>query len=177
MGKIKSFNNYKLFAGLIYNDEKSLSKALAMLEIEYGNIDFESESFVFDLTEYYNKEMGVNLKRKFVSFEKMVQPYMISGIKIKTNEIESEIADSLSASRRVNIDPGLMSLANIILVSTKDFSHRIPLNNGIYGEITLIYKGRHFEALPWTYPDYKLQLTQEFFKKVRQKMMKEVKAQ
>jgi hypothetical protein len=55
----------------------------------------------------------------------------------------------------VNIDPGLLSLSRFILASSKDGSHRVPLCEGVFAEITLVYERGGYRALPWTYPDYR----------------------
>ncbi len=70
--------------------------------------------------------------------------------------------------RRINLDPGYMDSAKVVLVSTKDFSHRIYLGKGIYGEVTLIYSGKGYQILPYTYPDFRTQEYFETFKKARE---------
>ena len=55
----------------------------------------------------------------------------------------------------MNLDPGLLSLGKLILASTKDNAQRIPLRDGIYAEVTLIYREKSYRPLPWTYPDYR----------------------
>jgi len=47
-----------------------------------------------------------------------------------------------------------MTLNNFILATGKDFSHRIYLGDGIYGDLTLLYCSKTFIPLQWTYPDY-----------------------
>ncbi|NLZ76641.1 MAG: DUF4416 family protein, partial [Spirochaetales bacterium] len=49
----------------------------------------------------------------------------------------------------------LLTLGNLVLATTKNRSHRIALDVGIYAELTLIYHDRSYRALPWTYADYK----------------------
>jgi hypothetical protein len=75
-----------------------------------------------------------------------------------TNKIEEEYTGAASsgaaAGRKVNLDPGLLNLSRFILATTKDNSHRIPLEKGIYGELTLQFSKKDFQTLPWTYPDY-----------------------
>ncbi len=54
--------------------------------------------------------------------------------------------------RTLNLDPGLLSLSRFALATTKDGSHRIPLRDGIYAEVTLVYERGGFHPLPWTVP-------------------------
>ncbi|MEK6728917.1 MAG: DUF4416 family protein, partial [Planctomycetota bacterium] len=81
--------------------------------------------------------------------------------------------ESFAASRQypvkrpVNIDPGYINESRLILASTKDFSHRIYLRDGIYAEVTLNYRKGRYETFPWTFPDYKTAGYHDFFLKVR----------
>ncbi len=55
----------------------------------------------------------------------------------------------------------------LILASTKNHAHRIYLSNGIYAELTLQYRDKRWQKLPWTYPDYCQDEYHEFFKDCR----------
>ena len=165
MGKILKPLKVKLFAGLIANSGSIISAAEKLLAKEFGAIDLESPVIPFAFTDYYSEEMGQNLLRKWVSFEKLSQPEDLSRIKVKTNSIEDKF--SSGNKRAVNIDPGYVSLSKVVLASTKDFSHRIYLSKGIYAEITLIYKQKEFISLPWTYPDYKSETALKFLSGIR----------
>ena len=80
-----------------------------------------------------------------------------------------------SSGRKINLDPGYLDAAKLVLVSTKNFSHRIYLSNGIYGEVTLIYSGKNYRSLPYTFPDYKTDEYLEVFKKARERYKEQVK--
>jgi hypothetical protein len=54
----------------------------------------------------------------------------------------------------LNIDPGYLSLEHVILATTKGYTHRPYLRDGIYADLTLIYQKGSYRALEWTYPDY-----------------------
>jgi len=54
----------------------------------------------------------------------------------------------------VNIDPGYVAGPKFVLLTGKDYSHRLYLGEGIYGEVTLMVRQGRFAPLPWTYPDY-----------------------
>ncbi len=104
-------------------------------------------------------------KKKFISFEKLIEHVSLSDIKIFTNQIESDhLKDN---KRKVNIDPGYLTLAKLVLASTKDFTHRIYIGKGIYAEVTLFYQDKNYRGWPWTYPDYKSEISLSFFQKVR----------
>jgi len=165
MGKRRKPRPVKLICGLIFKEEDSYLKAKESLRRHFGSIDYESKAVDFDYTDYYEKEFGKDLKRSFLSFKKPVPPSKLAEIKIATNRIESRL--SREGCRLVNIDPGYLDLAKLILASTKDFSHRIYLRHGIYAETTLIYQDGKFKDLAWTYPDYKTPAYQEIFQEIR----------
>lgn len=168
MGVPKKFDRVNLVSGLIYRDENFLKRAISELESLFGRIDLESNSFKFDVTEYYNKEMGENLKRKFLSFEKLVDPEELPSIKIRTNEIEEKIRkEAGSAGRVVNIDPGILTATSLIMATTKNYSHRIPLRDGIYAHLEFLFGKNSIKYLQWTYLDMRKEEYGEFFLKVR----------
>lgn len=129
-----------------------LNDNINRLSALYGQPDFVSRQIPFDYTDYYNPEMGETLVRRFLSMEKLIRPEALPDIKLATNEIEKEWA--VDNRRRVNIDPGYLSQAHLILATGKGYTHRPYLRDGIYADLTLIYQGKKFLSLPWTYPDY-----------------------
>jgi len=162
----------KLIIGFIFKEEGILSKAESILKRLFGKIDFESQTLAFTHTNYYEAEFGKNLKRKFISFQNLIPPQNLPKIKITTNTIEKKL--SKKGLRSINIDPGYLDMAKLILASTKDYKHRIYLDKGIYAETTLFYQNKSFAPLEipkhsegktrfltgftsweWTYPDYK----------------------
>lgn len=144
----------KLFVALISNNVETFDKARSVLEKRFKNpVDFESGILDFTHTNYYNEEMGENLKRKFFSFKKNVGLKNLAKVKLLANKIEKKF--SRHGKRTVNLDPGYLDLSKVVLFSTKDYSHRIYAGRGIYAEVTLFYEDKKFKAWPWTYPDYK----------------------
>ncbi|HOK40243.1 MAG TPA: DUF4416 family protein, partial [bacterium] len=77
--------------------------------------------------------------------------------------------------RQVNIDPGYINLAKLVLVSTKDYSHRIYLSNGIYAEATLFFRHNQFETFPYTYPDYATDEVRNILKEIRKLFKSQLK--
>jgi hypothetical protein len=153
----------KLFCGLIGH---SFDDAIDELTRRFGSVDLKMEAIPFAYTDYYKDEMGENLLRDWVTFEKLIDEEDIGKIKNITCGIEKKL--SLRGRRTVNIDPGYVNLSRVVLASTKDYSHRIYIGNGIFAEVTLIYKKKTFTPLPWTYPDYRDNI--EFFERVRKKL-------
>ncbi|OIO75667.1 MAG: hypothetical protein AUJ85_02440 [Elusimicrobia bacterium CG1_02_37_114] len=166
MGKIKPPDKVKLIIGILFPGQEDTGAVEAALVDLYGRIDLKSEVMPFDFTDYYSEEMGGNLLRYWLGFERQILPGDISEIKVKTNEIEDTFG-SINGKRKINIDPGYISSSTIVLTSTKNYSHRIYLDKGIYAEVTLIYEHGDFKTLPWTYPDYKTDTAKQFFLKAR----------
>jgi hypothetical protein len=173
MGVINAPKKAKLFCGIISSDEEIKQKSFAVLEEKFGRIDLISDAVPFDFSDYYNSEMGSNLERSWISFERLISVAGIAGIKIFTNSVESSF--SAGSRRRINIDPGYITPAKVILATTKDYSHRIYLSDGIYGEVTRIYKKNEFVKLPWSYPDYLSEVATEFLLKARSALVKQLR--
>jgi hypothetical protein len=165
MGTIKQPVPAKLVMGLIAPSDELIVRVAERLTARYGRIDVWSERVPFSFTAYYEREMGTGLLRQWISFSKPIDPGKLALVKTETNVLEDEFREG--KARRVNIDPGYLTLSNLVLASTKDFSHRIYLSGGIYGEVTLIYKGKEFTPLPWTYPDYQSEICLAFLRQVR----------
>lgn len=175
MGKIKGHPPVKLIVGMITSDEKLFDISETMLSDNFGSIDFRSEILPFDYTDYYKLEMGENLKRKFISFEKFICPEKLAEVKILTNELEKNFLIEGTDKRLINLDPGYLTAAKLVLASTKDHIHRIYLCKGIYAEITLQMQGKSFRPWQWTYPDYRSEEYIRIFNSIRQIYMKQLK--
>ena len=153
MGQPKAPKPVKLVMSLIMGSEALFEEVTADLRPLYGEIDFESPWMTFDFTDYYAREMGRKLKRRMITFQRLIQPDTLSMVKGETNRIEQTYADR--GKRKVNIDPGYVSTHHLILATTKPYTHRPYLRDGIYADLTLIYQKGGFRTLEWTYPDYR----------------------
>lgn len=142
---------------------------------DVGNVILKSDTLQFNHTTYYNDEMGSNLVRQWYAFDKLVSPDILPGLKIMTNAIEVKYRNK-QGGRAVNIDPGLLSLSSLILASTKNYAHRIYIGQGIYAEITLIYRKHKFNPLDWTYPDYQEHSALDFFGRARDILQEQLAA-
>lgn len=165
MGKIEIPKHIKLFVGLITNEIPLIERTKDALIKRFGEIDSQSNILNFDFTAYYNKEMGNNLKREFLSFKKLISMENINTVKIFTNKLEEKF--STQGKRRINIDPGYISLSKLVLLTTKDYYHRIYLGKGVYAEVTLYYKDKTLQPFEWTYPDFKSKNYLDFFNGLR----------
>ena len=170
MGQITTPQPVKLLVGMLAPRTELFDAVQVELVGRFGPVDMLSDVIPFDFTDYYEAEMGPDLLRKFVAFEKLINPRELAGAKLFTNDLEESITEKFASPRRiVNLDPGYITLAKLVLASTKDYSHRIYLGDGIFTEVTLHYADGRFNPWPWTYPDYKTEAYHKFFEMTRKK--------
>ncbi|MFC1576464.1 DUF4416 family protein [Candidatus Omnitrophota bacterium] len=173
MGKPETHIPVKLVVGLISGKPENLELARNTLERKFGALDDETALLDFSYTNYYEGEFGKGLKRKFLSFKKLIAPASAYKIKRYTNEIERRL--SRKRARTVNIDPGYIALSKLVLFTTKDGSHRIYLHKGIFADIELMFEHKTFRPLEWTYPDYRSREYVNFFNSVRAQYVDQLK--
>ncbi len=160
-----------LFNAILYRDEEVMAKVMPVLIREFGESLYEAGPFEWNYSDYYRDEMGDGLKRIFIFHKKEFDPSFLSVTKLKTNGIEDDFR--LDSKRRVNIDPGYITLSKVVLATTKNYSHRIYLGNGIYGEVTLYFMDGTYRPHLFTYRDYAGKDTIDIFLRVRG-MMKDL---
>lgn len=141
-----------LFVATLWPREECLLRSLPLLEQAFGEIAMQSPSFKWEFSDYYREEMGAPLFRRFLFFGRLIDPGNLAEIKLRANEIENSLARE--GRRGVNIDPGYLTPAKVVLASTKDYAHRLYLGDGIYGEVTLIFRKGSFVPHVNTYRDY-----------------------
>lgn len=168
MGKPANPKPALLFTGILYSDESYLSKAKESLLNSFGSAFMETPPVSWDFSKYYKEEIGSPIMRTFIFFKNLINRAEIADIKLRTNDIEASL--STDGKRNVNIDPGYLTLANVILATTKGYSHRIYLGKGIYGEVSLLYKEKDRTFIPhiFTYTDYQDKKCIEMFIKARE---------
>lgn len=157
-----------LFAALFSSDRELIDRGASIVSNEWGEAASASELFVFDETDYYSDEMGHPLFKLLCLFQNPFDPGSIADAKLYTNSIEKRFSEE--GNRKLNIDPGYITLTKVVLATTKNYSHRIYIAKGIYAEITLSWKKGVFRANPWTYPDYQRPAVIAFFNKSRKKL-------
>ena len=153
MGKAGAAEPGLLFVGALYSNPDVFSESSEILRKTFGEILFTSPPSPWDYSLYYRDELGWPIVRQFLFFRDLIVAGSLPDIKLKTNELEEAL--SFDNKRRVNLDPGYLTLAKVVLASTKNYSHRIYLDKGIYGEVTLIYREDTFKPHLFTYRDYR----------------------
>ena len=172
MGQIRPPRRAKLFCGLLSGDEDLLREAGRRLTKQFGAIDQTSDVWPFDSTDYYRDEMGDDIKRQFVFFEDLISVDRLPEIKRQTNALEAAFCHDLAVlpeTRPVNIDPGYLTLSKLVLATTKDYSHRLYIRDGIYAEVTLHFESGKWRPWSWTYPDYAADTYHGCFQEARER--------
>lgn len=162
MGEINSPQSALLFQALTVSDLRLFGELEAIFIKCYGSIMSDLGPLRFDtFTDYYQTEMGKELWKKYYIFSQRITLEHMQRYKVDSQSFESRYLNS--GKRSVNCDPGYLTLYQLGLLSTKAYSHRIYLSEGIYAECTLIAQGSQYTPLPWTYPDYRTPEALAFF--------------
>ena len=167
MAEAQKPSSVKLLIGAITSCEGILIKAKVRLTKKYGPLDFQSPSISFNWTKYYEKGMGPNLHRQFFSFQRLINPDELAKIKLYTNRLEKSLSSCQFSSRTINLDPGYITAAKLVLATCKNYAHRIYLTQGVFAEVTLHFQKGSFVPWPWTYPDYKSKSYIQSFNAIR----------
>jgi len=179
MWELKDPNPVKLIVGILAADRQCLHAAIETLAGVFGPTDVVSEVWSFHHTDYYKDQTGENILRQFVSVEPLIGPGKLAKIKRETNKLEQKLAAKLKLPlpRPVNLDPGIIEPSKLVLATTKNYSHRIYIGKRIYAEVTLIFEKGRWRSLEYTYPDYRQQCYFDFFERVRNRLLEQLKSQ
>ena len=161
----------KRITGVLFDEYAMLGWVMDRLAPIWGLPEIMSEPVPFDKTNYYD-DISPNLKRAFLCFPGLVNAGGLADWKRQTIEIE---AMSRQPIRAVNIDPGYIDGARLILASTKDHAHRIYLRDGIFAEVTMRYRFNKWTAFDYTFPDFASGIYDEFLSMVRKLWLQEHK--
>lgn len=158
-----------LITAVISRYDEAIAWATERAECEWGPIELISEPFDFDNTYYYRDTMGSPLKKVFLAHKKLIDSSRLADIKLQTCDWEDEYnaAANTPEPRALNLDPGYMTEAKLVLATTKDRDHRIYLSQGIHAEITLFYHQHQWKPHRWTYHDFRREDFHAFFSKCR----------
>ncbi len=154
-----------IFIASLFSSQDVFEAAAPRLKDLFGSVYYESAALPWDYSTYYDSELGTPLYRHFMFFEAVVDPVLLVEAKLAVGDIEKEF--SINGNRQINLDPGYLSLAKVVLASRKNYSHRIYLGRGVFCELELFYQEGRFNPLPYTYFDYRDDRFLKFFTKAR----------
>jgi hypothetical protein len=169
MGHLRNHPPTLLLTAVITRYEEALAWSRHKLAEAWGPIALESPTFGFVETDYYEPTMGPNLGTTFLAFAGSYDAGEAATTKHQTNAWEAEYAalGLHPEPRPLNLDPGYLTQAKLVLSSTKDHTHRIYVGQGMYAEITLFYRRGHWEHHEFTFPNYRRADYHAFFSKCR----------
>jgi hypothetical protein len=177
MGDLRPHPPVARFLAAFSRYEQALDWARTQMVGAWGPIALESPAFEFVETTYYEATMGTGIRKVLFVFRDLVDPDMLVDWKQVTNQWEEQYAreHECAEARPLNLDPGYLTLAKLVLASTKDRDHRIYLSRGIFAENTLFFRDRRWQIRPWTYPDYQREDYREFLMQAREFLKQESK--
>ncbi len=149
----KNADPVKLFVAILWAQPASLKQACEILQSLWGDVDFTGADHPFDVTNYYESEMGNDLNRRLVSFLSLVPPDCLVSAKHRCNEIEDQLAGE--KGRLVNLDIGYLDHNKIVLASFKSAGQKIYLGNGVWADLIGRYRQGRYCSFEWTFPDFR----------------------
>jgi hypothetical protein len=171
-----SVEGVKLIAGLLYPSDSGglLEWSAGRMAETFGDIERTSPPYPFVYTDYY-KDISPGLTRRFFTFAGLRHPFGLVVWKKMAISIEAESARG-GAGRKVNIDPGYIDGARLILASTKNNAHRIYLWDDIFAETTLCYRKSGWESFSYTFPDFAGGVYDDFLNAARSDWKRDLRA-
>lgn len=138
----------------VISSEKELKKETELiLESHFGRTDLVSGLYPFDLSDYYEKEMGTELSRQWFSFMTLRDASLLGEWKLICADLEEQFLNS-SGNRRVNIDPGYLDYGKLVLASFKSAPDKIYIGRGVWAHTCLRYGHGQFTAPDHSFPDF-----------------------
>jgi hypothetical protein len=138
---------------VISSDEELKKKAEFILESHFGRTDLSSGLYPFDLSDYYEAEMGLGLTRQWFSFKVLRDASLLAEWKLICTDIEEQYLDNRSR-RTVNIDPGYLDYGKLVLASFKNAPDKIYMGKGVWAHTCLRYGHGRFTAPDHSFPDF-----------------------
>ncbi len=163
---------------IITRHEEARRWAIDRLRDRWGEPRDQTEPIPFLASGYYTPTMGDDLLKVIVATGEPIDPAALADWKHETNRWEKEFAkDSAFVEERpLNLDPGYVTQAKLILATTKDRDHRIYLRDGMFAEVTLTYVGKKWTSHRWTYPSYRCDEVATFAGKCRDRLRKHLQS-
>src|SRR5689334_4391592 len=117
MGTPREPKPAKFFAALLSSTQELLTQTEKDLMALMGQIDRRSAALPWNLSTYYEQEMGSGLLRCFVGFSSLLPPEELTELKLKSQLIEDRYRDR-GGGRRINVAPGYLDAHTLVLAST-----------------------------------------------------------
>ncbi len=154
------------FLAILQSPKIEKDDVINVLKSSWGDLLMPSPEYCFDHTNYYEPEMGKNLKRYFVGINNLDNPHGLPLYKEKAIQMEQKFLNE-AGGRTVNIDPGYMDTSKVVLASYKPGGHKIALTEKCYADMVLRFSKGEYQSFDWTFPDFKSGMYFEFLKALR----------
>ncbi len=143
----------KRVVAALWSDAPALQAAKAEMQARWGEIDFEGADRPFDVTSYYEEEMGKDLRRRLIAFSRLMPPEELPAAKLDAAGIEEKLRRP--PGRRVNLDAGYLDDHKLVLASFKRAGQKVYLERGVYADLVCRFAGGRFKNFEWTFPDFR----------------------
>jgi len=174
MSTIKAPVPVALFFAALYAPVFTDERAAELIFENFGKPLLPGPVSAFTFSNYYEGEMGRDLRKAFFLLDRLIDPSELPEWKVRAMSQEEQYARN--GKRTINLDPGYLDAPRLVLATAKNFAHRIYLGRGVYGDVQLYVKDGKFQSNPWTYPDYQFPAHIEFFERGRKVYMEKIKA-
>jgi len=160
------------FCAIITRHPSAKQWAIHRLADQWGSATVRSSEIPFEAGGYYTPSMGSGLQKTLVASAGFVDPGGLADWKHATNQWEQDYiaASEHEEERPLNLDPGYMTQAKLVLATTKDRDHRLYLRDGMFAEVTLTYVGKAWQHHRWSYPSYRTEEVAQFANGCRQSL-------
>ena len=177
MANIRDVEPVVRICAIISRYDEVRSWAETELTRRWGEIFLRSPLMPFTAGGFYDSEMGSELKKTIIAFRHVCDPAPLADWKHETNQLESGCASlrRFDCKRPLNLDPGYVTQAKLVLATTKDRDHRIYLGRGIFAEVTLSFVHGAWADHRWTYPDYRTYEVKQFSSDCREHLREQIK--
>ena len=152
--------------------------AMTRLSDQWGDLAETESASAGEMGRFYRETMGDGLTKTLIAIETFADPAGLSDWKTLSNQWEAEYKarSQHDEERPLNLDPGYLSQAKLVLATIKDRDHRIYLRDGIFAEVTLNYVGKKWIHHRWTYPDYRTEAVADFAMRCRHRLREHLQA-
>ncbi len=161
---------------VISSDNMLKKRTGLILESQFGSTDLISGLYPFNLSDYYEEEMGMELTRQWFSFKELRDASRLAEWKLICAELEEQFLDKRS-NRRVNIDPGYLDYGKLVLASFKSAPDKIYIGRGVWAHTCLRYGHGQFTAPDHSFPDFIEGRFNDFMLEVRANYRRILKSQ
>jgi hypothetical protein len=165
------------FCAVITRHPSARQWAMDHLQRQWGGIQCASAPIPFEAGGYYTPTMGSDLIKTLIAWEGFQDPAELADWKHQSNAWEEAYAAESDdpETRPLNLDPGYVTQAKLVLATTKDRDHRIYLRDGMFAEVTLTYVGKRWQHHRWSYPSYRTEEVASFASECRKRLRAHLK--